>query len=220
MTPEPAHQTSPSPASRRARTYDAGMAHLASHPKAARAATNAQSYAMEPPTTLRARIPPRLPTTAAHLAGHDDADASDADSTTSTQTPGRALFHVIFQQQIAAGCTEHEASAAAFAIYMVEDTRTCPDIPSARLHTPPQSADSDGHDADSQASDDTQNLAGFGTMPDDDQARSMSDATDSDAQAGQPAADYDGDEPPHDAESHEDHLHQSSVSPPRRDTAT
>ena len=74
----------------RARTYDAGMAHLASHPEAARAATNAQSYAMESPATLRARIPPHLPTAAANPADHDNADTPDADSTASTQTPGRA----------------------------------------------------------------------------------------------------------------------------------
>ena len=193
----------------RARTYDAGMAHLASHPEAARAATNAQSYAMESPAALRARIPPHLPTTAAHLAGHDDADTSDAGSATSTQTPGRALYNVIHQQQVAAGCTAHEAAAAAFAIYMEDDTRTCPDIPSACLHASPQSADSGEHDAGSQASDDTQNLAGFDTMRDDDLARAMSDATDSDAQADQPATDHDGDERPHDEDDDSD-AHDSS----------
>ena len=198
----------------RARTYDAGMAHLASHPEAARAATNAQSYAMESPAALRARVPPHLPTTAAYLDHSDDADASDADSTTSTQTPSRALFHVVFQQQIAAGCDEHEASATAFAVWMEHDTRTCPDLLGTHHHTSPQSAGSDEHDADSQASDDTQHLAEPDTMPGDDLAMAMSDATDSDSQADRPTTDHDDYDRPHDTESHDDRLHRSNANSP------
>ena len=198
----------------RARTYDAGMAHLASHPEAARAATNAQSYAMESPAALRARVPPHLPTTAAYLDHDDDADASDADSTTSTQTPSRALFHVVFQQQIAAGCDEHEASATAFAVWLEHDTRTCPDLLGTHHHMSPQSAGSDEHDADSQASDDTQHLAEPDTMPGDDLSMAMSDATDSDSQADRPTTDHGDYDRPHDTEGHDDRPHRSDADSP------
>ena len=78
----------------------------------------------------------------------------------------------------------------------------------------PQSAGSDEHDADSQASDDTQHLAEPDTMPGDDLSMAMSDATDSDSQADRPTTDHGGYDRPQDTESHGDRPHRSDANSP------
>ena len=103
------------------------------------------------------------------------------------RTPGRALYEEVFECQLANSCSELEASATAFAVWMEADSRTCPAALATCPPERPSAADSDEHGTNSQAPVDTQNLGGFNAMQDDGPAHAAPDIAESGAQADRQA---------------------------------